>query len=387
MILAKLFRNQIFKKLHFGHNPIGLFFLLATIISFKGKSQIDNSNFIFKAKSDSNSNWNIDFQSFSYFQNKEYFGKIADGYTLFGNQISPKITYQPNKKVKIELGTFIRKDFGNNGIKDLQPIFAISIQKDSTQFRFGNLNANLNHQLIEPLYNFEGIIANNLESGIQLTKSKNGNFLDIWVDWQKMIYQNSPFKEEIWSGINWKPAIYIDKNFKIITPIQFTAYHKGGQITIDNRPLKTEFNMALGLEAIWKTEGFFKEISLQNYILGYKEQSNIIRELKSGTAVYLNANFVSKRISTMLSYFYGNGYSSKTGGSLFQSINQFDESSTEKHRKLLIFRLYKDFQIIPNLYLIARFEPYYDFTNKHFEHSEGLFISYKEIFGIGKSKL
>jgi hypothetical protein len=34
--------------------------------------------------------------------------------------------------------------------------------------------------------------------------------------------------------------------------------------------------------------------------------------------------------------------------------------------------------------LTARFEPYFDLNNGIFEHSEGLFITYKEIFGIKK---
>ena len=84
----------------------------------------------------------------------------------------------------------------------------------------------------------------------------------------------------------------------------------------------------------------------------------------------------------MISYFYGNAYSSKFGGDLYQSINKNNETKTEKIRNLLIIKLYKDFKIINNLYLIARFEPYFNLKNGQFEHSEGLFISYKEVFGL-----
>jgi hypothetical protein len=362
------------------------FFLFLLIFSFQNFAQINNNAFIFDETLDSNKNakWKIAFQSLSYFHNREYFGKIADGYTLFGNQVSPKIIYNPSQKVSIEAGVFAQKDFGNTRFNSIQPIFTIILKKDSTQFRFGNLKGNLAHQLIEPLYNFEGIISNNLESGFQLTKKNKGNFFDLWVDWQRMIYQNSPFKEEIWGGMHWKPVIYDKNNFQFKTPIQFTAYHKGGQITIDNRPLKTETNIALGTEAIWKLSKNANRIILQNYVLGFKEQSNVIKELKSGLGFYSNITFENRKFNTMLTYYYGNSYSSKMGGDLYQSINKNDESSTEKIRNLLIFKLYKDFKIIENLYLTARFEPVFDIENDRFEHSEGLFISYKETFGLIK---
>lgn len=363
-----------------------IIFVFFLTISFKTFAQINNNAFIFNETLDSNKNlkWKIDFQSLSYFHNREYFGKIADGYTLFGNQFSPKIVYNPSQKVSIEAGVFAQKDFGNTSFSAIQPIFTIILKKDSTLFRFGNLKGNLAHQLIEPLYNFEGIISNNLESGFQLTKKNKGNFFDLWVDWQRMIYQNSPFKEEIWGGIHWKPVIYDKNNFQLKTPIQFTAYHKGGQITLDNRPLKTETNLALGTEAIWKRPKSGNKIVFQNYVLGFKEQSNVIKELKSGLAFYSNLTFETKKFNAMLTYYFGNGYSSKMGGDLYQSINKNDETNTEKYRKLLIFKLFKDYKIIDNLYLIARFEPYLDLETGIFEHSEGLFISYKETFGIIK---
>jgi hypothetical protein len=349
-------------------------------------AQINNNGFIFEPKADSNttSKWNVQLNTFSYFHNREFFGKIADGYTLFGNQISPSIIYSPAKNVTLEAGIFLWKDFGNQYFSSIQPTFTVNIKKDSTQFRFGNLKGNLNHQLIDPLYNFEGIISNNLENGIQLITKKNGSFFDLWVDWQKMIYQNSPFKEEIWGGIHYRPVLYKKNNAIIRLPIQFTAYHKGGQITIDNRPLKTEINLALGFESIWNRTGFFRKIAFQNYVLGFKEQSNVIKEYKSGLGLYLNFMAEHKSLSTMISYWKGNSFYSKAGTDIYQSVNRNNQSNTEKIRNLLIFKFYRDFKIIDKLMLTARFEPYFDLNNGIFEHSEGLFITYKEIFGIKK---
>lgn len=363
-------------------NILLIVFLIGQLV---GWGQINNKSFLeIPADTSLANRWKLEFSSLSYMQNREYFEKIADGYTLFGNQFAPKIIYKPAKNVNIEAGIFVKKDFGNSGIKNIQPLFTVVILKDSSQFRFGNLNANLNHQLIEPMYNFEGILNNTLENGIELINKKNGNYLDIWIDWQKMIYRGSNFKEEIWGGMHYKSAIYKKNNFNLTLPIQFTAYHAGGQITTDKSPLKTELNLALGFEASWIKTGKLKKISIQNYVLGFKEQSNLTNKPKSGTGLYLNASVETIKVNGMLSYFYGNSFNSYSGGDIFQSINKNKSNNIEKYRKLLIMRLYKDFEIISNLFLIARFEPYLNFETKKIEHSEGLFISYKQQFGLGK---
>ena len=163
-IIYRIFLNYtVYKELNYSYKLILL--LLFSVIATENLAQINNNAFIFNETLDSNKNakWEVDFQSLSYFHNREYFGKIADGYTLFGNQVSPKIVYSPSQKVSIEAGVFAQKDFGNTRFSTIQPIFTIILKKDSTQFRFGNIKGNLNHQLIEPLYNIEGIISNNLE--------------------------------------------------------------------------------------------------------------------------------------------------------------------------------------------------------------------------------
>jgi hypothetical protein len=109
--------------------------------------QINNTPLETFQKIDSSKNQQLYFQfnSFSFLKNNEYFGKIADGYTLFGNQFSPKFTYQPSPNISVEAGIYAWKDFGNDNFTAVQPIFTIKMQKDSAQFLFGNLEGQLNH--------------------------------------------------------------------------------------------------------------------------------------------------------------------------------------------------------------------------------------------------
>jgi hypothetical protein len=72
------------------------------------------------------------------------------------------------------------------------------------------------------------------------------------------------------------------------------------------------------------------------------------------------------------------------GGDLYQSVGRVYKypNSVEKERKLLIFRIMKDWRLIDNLWLTFRFEPYLDLNNHSFEHSEGLFLSYRQNFRL-----
>ena len=123
------------------------------LLSFGMKAQLNNTSLETFQHIDSTKSKQLSFQfeSFSYIKNNEYFLKVADGYTLFGNIFAPKITFQPAPNVQIEGGIFGRKDFGNTAFTSVQPIFSIKIQKDSSQFIFGNLEGNLNPHVIHEM--------------------------------------------------------------------------------------------------------------------------------------------------------------------------------------------------------------------------------------------
>jgi hypothetical protein len=355
-------------------------------VSLGAKAQLNNTNLETFSYIDSTNfkQFRFHFESFNFLKNNEYFLNIADGYTLFGNQFSPKISYQPAPHVIVETGVYAWKDFGNDAFSKIQPIFSIKIQKDSSQLIFGNLEGNLNHHLIEPLFNFERVILNRQESGIQYTRRKKNTFFDSWIDWQNMIYKNSNSKEEFFAGFSWNKKIINHPDFSFSIPIQVTFKHRGGQITRDTAQVITNINTAIGVEAEWRMKGFLRAIRMQNYWVGYQQNSNYHPYFPNGSGIYLNLNAETKAINLMLSYWKSSGYLSDTGGDLYQSVGRTfrNPNTVEKERKLLIIRLMKDWKIVDNLWLSLRFEPYFDLINHEFEHSEGLFLTYRQGFRL-----
>jgi hypothetical protein len=363
-------------------------FLCLLLCYFQTNAQVNNASLETFQHLDSTKSkqFSFQFESFSFLKNNEYFLKIADGYTLFGNQFSPKFTYQPAPHVRLEAGVYAWKDFGNTAFTSIQPIFTIKIQKDSSQFLFGNLEGQLNHRLIEPMMNPERVILNRQENGLQYTRRKQNTFFDAWIDWQKMIYRGSDFKEEIFAGISWNKKMIVKPNFYLSIPYQVTFQHCGGQTTKDTGQVITNINTAIGVEAEWKFNGFLQKIKTQNYLVGFQQNSNYNKYFKSGTGIYLNLTAETKVLNLMLSYWKSSGYLSDAGGDLYQSVGRTFRygNAVEKERKLLIIRVMKDWKIIDNLFLTFRFEPYFDLNNKAFEHSESLFLTYRQGFGLVK---
>ena len=140
------------------------------------------------------------------------------------------------------------------------------------------------------------------------------------------------------------------------------------------------------METEWQMKGFLRKIIIQNYVLGYQQNSNYNQYFKNGFGVYLNLTAETKVMNLMVSYWKSSGYLSDAGGDLFQSVGRTFRHGNyvEKERNILIIRAMKDWKIIDNLYLTFRVEPYFDLNNKAFEHSESLFLSYRQRFKLGK---
>jgi hypothetical protein len=87
-------------------------------------------------------------------KNNEYFNTTIDGYTLFGYQLNPYLSYHISKNVRLDAGVYLQKDFGNTNYSQTVPTLSLKVRKDNFNFIFGTLESSLNHQLIEPLYDF-----------------------------------------------------------------------------------------------------------------------------------------------------------------------------------------------------------------------------------------
>ncbi|WP_210513714.1 hypothetical protein [Hymenobacter terricola] len=327
--------------------------------------------------------------SFTFFKDNEYFNKIVDGYTLFGTQLNPELVYYPTKDLRLEAGVLLWKDFGNPVLKQVRPTYRATWTKGHNQFILGNVRANLNHNYIEPLLNFERVILNPLEEGLQYRYLGNKLFLDVWVDWQRQQYRYSNYQEEITGGLSSSYRLSSDESkWRVSIPFQFTAQHHGGQIDTLNKPLQTLFNEAVGIEARRSfSSSEIQAFRFNGYVLGFNDNSPTQGQLpfKYGRGLYLNTTLETRYADVMLSYWQGSRFISPLGGDLFQSASRTvsNPDYLDRQRKILLVRLLRDFRISDAAALTVRVEPLYDFNAQLLDFSFGVYLNFRQEWLLG----
>lgn len=376
-------------------NKYFLLLLVTLLAGFRVNAQFDN-NYLYNRTRPSDSlskELHFNFYNFNYVRNYEYSNNFHDGYTLFGTQLQPQLTYYANPNLAVTAGAYLRKDFGNEkGLEDAKPLFNVTYHKKDLSFIFGSLEGNIAHDYIEPIYDFERKITTPIEYGTQLLVEKPKFKLDTWVSWQKMIYKGEAAKEEIAGGLITQTTLLEDEGWKLSIPVQFLAYHQGGQIDVLKEiPISTLFNGAAGFK-IEKSLGYnVKEIFMHNYLAIYKDFSpEKLRAYQGGFGLWLNLGANTRWGTLMATYWKGNNFISIKGMPLYQSVseNLYEYGYTRSQRNIIAIRYAYQHELLPHLYLDIRVEPHFDLDEKannlQFNHS--LFLTYKQDFKVFKTK-
>lgn len=367
-------------------------FVFSFLYAISGFSQLDNSSLLFNTVNDTSREKAVylKIQNLNYLKNNEYYNAIADGYTMFGVQLNPQIGYQLSKNLSMEGGIFLNKDFGNNDFTVVQPSFAMRYIKKDFKMVFGNIDGSLNHNLIEPVYNFERVMTNRLESGAQFVVTKKCFDFDTWVDWQRATYRFSNQQENIWAGISANVLKLKTDQADFRIPLQATVYHMGGQLDTLSAGIVKNFNYSAGFVFNYhvKTKRVQSVFADVRYVIRTNNYLDSVARTSQGDGILANIGFVSPRsFNVMLSYWYGNDFYTDLGGFLYSSKSSTVAYSwywREKYRSLLILRLTKKIKLEDQTLLTLRAEPHYDFINNYFEFSFGFYISLDKKFWLSK---
>jgi len=350
----------------------------------------------------------LDFYNDSFEKDTEYFGPITHGQTLFGDDINAQLGWIPDKHILLLGGIFVRKDFGNPNLEIIQPTWTLKLQSNNGfSFLFGNLESCSDHQYIEPLYEcffplffYNQIAQDPLETGIQLKVDKPWLWADLWINWAHQEYLNSNYHEHITQGLSASATLFKTSNevFKVKLPVQYTLFHFGGQIdTVGRIPLVTLFNGATGLCLDWdfsKRNSFISQVKLENYVCAFNDISNNpagdvhTYPYRKGSALYCNLFVKSKSgVGIMASYWNGMDWADPLGGDLYQSVSWAYRSYTENNRNLVFLNLFFQKELFPNLFVDVRIQPYYDINLNIAEYSYFIFATYKRTFTLTKVHL
>ena len=352
------------------------------------KAQYDNSAFFQKMDIDTTdySNLYLGVNTLLFNKNNEYSDNVADGYTLFGYQINPYLSYYPAKFVRIDLGVYAQQDFGNPEFSMIVPTFSARLIHDKFSLQFGNIAGNIHHRMIEPLYDFENVLVNRPELGFQILYDGEKLWSDMWINWEKMLYSGDYDQEIVTGGSSSK--FNITKNITI--PVQLLINHQGGQIDTNPNRARTKSNFSIGVDYQKILSGFLREFRMEYHFIAYKDfSSRKLSIFDDGYGWYLNAAVKAKINTTvMLSYWMGSEYIPIKGTPLYSSVSFKYKypNNLEQERELLILRFMSDYNIFEGMVLSSRFEPYINLRDGKFNFSMGLYLNYSPEFLL-KSKI
>ena len=325
------------------------------------------------------------FNSLSYFRNHEYFNQIWDGYTLFGNQFNPQLSFSPNARLRVEGGVWIDKTYGKEKL-ELQPTFSVKWKtaNHKNTFLIGNIVGNINHGFVDAIYDYERLITHRNEYGVQWLHNSKRLSHDLFINWEKYIARGDSSQEEFTAGYSGKVHLLRKEKWIIDIPLQGYLNHNGGQINLTTKNLTTFANAATGLSVKKKnnSNAFVKETRAEVYYVTYTDLSPNPGQLyKNGDALMGNLLFKSKHhVDLMLTYWSGTDFYSSKGNPLYQNYSAIGESYSQKQRDLLFVRLLWDKKLFDNFYAHFRLEPYYDMEASLFEYSYSLFLTYRQNF-------
>lgn len=356
--------------------------------TFTAVAQLNNTLLSDKVSMEVNdtSNFGIALQANPYMRNTEYFNRIELGRTLFGYQLQPSLYLQPHAHIRLQAGTYIRKDYGSNTtFSRVLPTFTVKLQSGHHAFLFGTLEGALAHGLIEPLWDINSNIERRMENGFQYRMESPKTFADVWINWERFIERGSPYKEQFTTGFHFAPQLVGNKKTTLTIPLQFTAFHRGGQIDTDSGNVIMYFNGAAGLvvKSSW-TSPVFKSLTASAYGVFNREntQSGYF-QYRNGRGLYANVALQTRWMDFMLSYWNGNNFIAPRGTAIYQSVSADQAGYTEAWRQLLFFRILYEKQLYSHLNIVIRYEPFMDLGNKQLDYAFSVYLLYRENFSFG----
>lgn len=349
------------------------FFTISTV-----HAQLYNRTFLDKRYMQS-AKVGISLEALQYLKNNEYFNNINPGETLFGFQGKAQLHYRLNDKFLLSGGLLLQKDYGDpKFISHAYPLLHFYIQKNVWAFHLGNIQPHVNHELIEPMLNYENIIRQPVEYGFQATRRVCGSFYDVWLNWKQNAQKDPGRQEQIVFGQSFYTYRAITKRITFSNPVQAIVYHQGGQSLNLNTHLRTVVNLAAGLHLGMKFRDSGTGMFMEGFALGSLDNSPALSQpFKNGWASMSNIGFMLHRHQVVASWWYAREFYSPLGNAVFNNFNTENPYANASTRRLIMLRyVYTKPLGNSGINLDFRLEPYYDMEVKKLEFSQSLYFRY-----------
>lgn len=329
----------------------------------------------------------LSFGNLFYCKNNEFGENNNPGKTLLGNQLWFGGKYYFNQQLSASLGYLLQYDFGDENTPSLHlPIFNLEYNTQKSRILIGSLQGNTNHNLIEPIYNYENTFTKPIEYGLQFFHFNKFISYQSWLDWRQLAKVKNSQQEIISFG---QTALFhlIDSAkfpLNISIPSALLVYHQGGEALNVPQKIQTCFNANLGLRISDKAN----RVRLESFILYSNDVSpSINHAFKDGHAYMTNLTVFGKEnprdksISLqriVATYYKAIELYTPLGAPLFSSELFGKPYLNARNREILMLRYQYErklsFMNFESIFLDFRVEPIYHIQDKLFAFSTGVYL-------------
>ncbi len=290
-----------------------------------------------------------------FFQDNEYFGLHAEGYTLPGFYLRPVVEWHVTPLATLEAGAHWLHFWGARNYPSAQSLNVwqresdtataahvlpwvraeMAWKRESAEWRvvMGNLRP---HKLPMPLYNPERLYAADPEAGVQMMMDAKHFDLDVWVDWREYIWQRSSRQERFTAGVSSQWATSFGK-WGVLVPLHVIGQHVGGQGLAEHKPVQNHFNGTIGLMGQLRGENF--ELTGGCYAMGYTQKNAPDIPYKRGWGLHPVVNgkcaLWGGELGMDAGYWHGHGFVPLLGSVLFSNVAYVDGITYFRYNRIM----------------------------------------------------
>ena len=326
------------------------------------------------------------FGNLFYCKNNEYGEPNNPGQTFFGNQIWFGGKHYFTQQLSASLGSLIQYDFGDDKFPSkFLPIFNLQYNTPKSRLILGSLMGNTNHNLIEPIYNYENTFTKPVEYGVQYFKFSKFINYQAWLDWRQFAKVTISQQEKISFGQTALIQLLDSAKypFYLAIPGSLLVYHQGGEALNVPQKIQTNLNGSIGFRLSNRNQLF----RLESFMIFSNDVSpSINHAFKNGNAYLTNLTFLfpSNSKNSLLkihrlvgSYYRANEFYSPLGAPLFTSELYSKPYLNTRNREIIMMRYQYETQYLfkdQHIYVDFRVEPIYHVQEKLFAFSTGVYL-------------
>jgi len=327
-----------------------------------------------------------------YNKDNEYLQRINPGETFFGNQLWGYSTMNlghsddNQESISLSLGGLVKYDFGGYESKlRFSPIMQIKLQTKKGTLIAGNLISQAQHNMPEPMINYDLAFKRPVEYGTQVFKKTKHWDTEAWLDWRQLLDTHT-FRQEIISfGTRLEYQLFESHKHALNAKMQgyLMLLHRGGEGFRYFLPLMNRGTYSAGFTLFSdRKEANYCNIpkfSLNAWAFYQKDFSpQLSQPMREGNAFMVNLGIrLNRNQQLIFTGYQANKFTTPLGAPFYQCVNETNPMYFNPVRKIVAARFIQRFHLVSQRFqLESRLEPIYDLDDQYLLYSLGLYLKY-----------